>query len=539
VPARSRDHVRHEPAGRPRSPVADPPSPVGDPVTAPADRLTRRQVLRTTLGAAGLAVTGGGVYGVDRVLARSRAVPPPALPAYSTRSKSDISQFVSRPDLRPPAVGVSGAPSAPGYALLGPGSLDDNLQQGPLILDETGDPVWFKPLPKPMWAANFVTGRYADQPVLAWWEGVVVSPGFGQGEGVIVDRAYRELARVRAGNGRLIDMHEFRLTPEGTVLFTCYPPTITGDLSAIGGPTDGHITESVIQEVDIRTGKLLMEWRSLEHVPITESYRNYTKPYDYFHANSIAILPDGNLLVSARHTWTLYKLDRHTGEILWRLGGKRSDFDVSTSASFSWQHDARVVSESQFTVFDNASMGPQTTSRHSRALVLNVDERRRSASLQHSYQLPQPVSASAMGSVQVLPNGNVLVGWGVASHVSEFTAGGTLVSDDELPRSLYTYRSFREDWIGAPADAPAVKVRSGASRREHTVYVSWNGDTRTRYWELHAGPHVTHLRPVGIAPRHGFETAISLTGRHRQISVTALGAGGRHLGHSPVIRLPD
>jgi hypothetical protein len=112
---------------------------------------------------------------------------------------------------------------------------------------------------------------------------------------VIVDRSYRELARVRTGSGCNVDLHEFKLTPDGTALFTCYREVLTADLSVIGRPHRAHVMQSIIQELDLRSGRVLLEWRSLEHIPVTESHHPLQYPYDYLHADSIDITPDGGV----------------------------------------------------------------------------------------------------------------------------------------------------------------------------------------------------------------------------------------------------
>ena len=169
--------------------------------------------------------------------------------------------------------------------------------------------------------------------MLVWWEGKVLQSGYGQGEAVVLDDAYREIARVRAAGGRSMDLHAFALSAEGRALFTCYPQTVQMDLSSIGVPRNSQVLESIIQEVDIASGRLLFEWRSLQHIPVSASQEPHGEPYDYLHVNSIEQLPDGNLLVSARHTWALYKLDRRTGSVIWTLGGKRSQFQIGPGRS--------------------------------------------------------------------------------------------------------------------------------------------------------------------------------------------------------------
>jgi hypothetical protein len=120
------------------------------------------------------------------------------------------------------------------------------------------------------------------------------------------------VAEIRAGNGLQADLHELNLTPQGTALVTAYRVTTT-DLSVLGGPSNGQVLAPQAQEIDIATGKLLWYWDCLEHVPVTETCSSppnekQTSPFDYFHMNSIAVAPDGDLLISARNTWAVFKL---------------------------------------------------------------------------------------------------------------------------------------------------------------------------------------------------------------------------------------
>src|SRR5205085_11832422 len=148
-----------------------------------------------------------------------------------------------------------------------------------------------------------------------------------------------------------IDLHEFRLTPQGTALVTCTPQAVSVDLSSVGGPRSGQVFESIVQEIDVQSGRVLLEWQSLKHISVAESYLPVGNPYDYLHLNSIDVMPDGNLLVSARHTCALYKLDRRTGRVIWRLGGKRSDFAIGRGAQFFWQHHAQSLGPGTISLF--------------------------------------------------------------------------------------------------------------------------------------------------------------------------------------------
>jgi hypothetical protein len=499
--------------------------------------ITRRSLVK---GAAGVAVLGGGAAGAIAVLAGKRR-PLPKLLSFSSAHKGPVRRFVSRPDLRPPSVTVSGAKLPGGYLFLGPGASGE-AQAGPLMLDENGEPAWFQPISRALWLSNFRRAHYRGRPALTWWEGAMTTEGFGRGEGVIVDSAYRELARVRAGNGRYIDVHEFLVTRRGTALCVCYPETVSGDLSSIGGPTNGTIQESIVQEVDIASGRVLLEWRSLDHIGLDETYQRPAAPIDYFHANSVAVAPDGNLLLSARCTWALYKLDRHTGSVIWRLGGKRSDFRLENGAQFSWQHDARWPHPATITLFDDGEAafddgsGMSDIESQSRGIVLKLDEARRTVSLARSYRHPRPLLANAMGSFQTLPDGNVLLGWGSSAVSSEFSGAGKLLTDWTLGAKNTSYRAYRYEWAGQPASLPAIAARR-TGRHASTLYVSWNGATTVTHWMVHAGSRPGALQPVGIASRRGFETVIPLRIGSGYVQVSALDRTGRRLATSKAVRL--
>jgi len=504
--------------------------------------LTRRQLLH---GAGGLAVlaVGGGV--AAEVLGGSHR-PLPEIRSFADEADGQVHAFQSQPNLRPPAVTITPVVKGerlggedPGFLFLGPGpvSLSGSEQYGPLIVDRNGTPVWFRPLAKGLQATNFTAAQYRGEPVLVWWEGKILQSGYGQGEAVIVNRSYQEIARVRAAGGRSMDLHALTVTPQGTALFTCYPESVPMDLSSINGPKNDQVLGSIIQEVDIATGRLLFEWHGLEQIPVNVSEEPMSAPYDYLHVNSIQQLSDGNLLVSARHTWAIYKLERSTGKVIWTLGGKGSDFRMGKNAQFFWQHDATQVNDSVLTVFDNGTNGPIDSEKQGRGLVLDVDETRRTATVRHAYTTPQHLLAGAMGSVQILPSGRVMVGWGVQSHTSEFTADGELLVDAALPAGIYSYRGLWLPWGAVPHHKPAVAAKRDRTSGTTTVYASWNGATSFTGWQVEAGAKHDQLRPLGIARRHGFETAIPLRFEHRFAAVTAIDRFGKRLKRSPVIRV--
>jgi hypothetical protein len=491
-------------------------------------------------GAGGAAVLAAAGLGVGEILHHNRPKPLPEIDSFA----GNAHRFHSRPDLRPPTLTANPDPGADplhgrGLLFLGPGpvSLSGSQQYGPLIVNRAGTPVWFSPLASGLQATNFTATEYRGKPALVWWEGKIEQSGYGQGEAVLLDHEYREIARVRAANGRSMDLHALTVTPQGTALFTCYPETVEMDLSMMDGPVRNPVLDSIIQEVDIATGRLLLEWRGLDHIPVTASNEPMSAPYDYLHVNSIEPLPDGNLLVSARHTWAVYKLERRTGAVMWTLGSKRSQFTMGSGAQFAWQHDARQVSDSVLTVFDNGTNGPTKTESQSRGLVLNVDETHRRVTVRQAYTSPEKLSAGAMGSVQILSPERVLVGWGVQSHTIEFATDGSLLVDIALPAGMYSYRGLWLPWAGTPHHQPDLAAERDRKSGVTTVYASWNGATDVASWQVAAGTKHGHLRPLGIARRQGFETVIPLHRELRYASVTALDRRGHRLRRSPVIKL--
>lgn len=464
-------------------------------------RISRRQLLRI----AGVAAVGAWaldgarlIDDSDQSVAGGSEVPAPRASTFT---------FHSRPDLRIAATSTTGSYGSGSHLFVGPKAVR-GAQAGPLILDQHGHPVWFEPVTR--WASNVRVAQYRGAPVLTWWEGVVDKQGYGAGEGVIVDTTYREIARIRAGHGHSVDLHELILTPQGTALVTCRPQIVPADLSSIGGPRNGTVFESIIQEIDVATGRVVFEWRGLDHVPVADSYKAPGGVCDYLHVNSIDVLPDGHLLISARNTWALYKLDRRTGQVIWRLGGKSSDFTIGRGARFAWQHDARRPTAGAITVFDNGSDGPTRSQSQSRGLRLAVDEASRTVRLSAAYLHPDPLLASSMGSVQVLPQGRVMVGWGAEPFVSEFTEQGSLVADLRMVDKQLSYRGLRLPWHATPTSGPALAVRRAAHPGSRTLYVSWNGATDIASWQVLTGRRRTDLRPVRTVARRGFETAIAL-----------------------------
>jgi hypothetical protein len=457
---------------------------------------------------------------------------------------ADVLRFHSRPQLDPDRVRVlvpARGRTAPGYVFLavkrGPG------QDGPQIVDDRGHVVWFRPTPPHTAATGFRVQRYRGRPVLTWWQGRT-RYGHGLGEYVILDRHYRQVAVVRAGHGYMGDHHEFQLTPRGTAYLSVYAPR-RADLSAVGGERDGTIFESIVQEVDVATGRVVWEWHSADHLPVSEGVTapKAGKPHDYFHVNAVDEDGRGRLLVSARNMHAIYAVSKRTGRVLWRLGGKRSDFRLEAGARFAFQHDAEWLPDPGFprhetiSLFDNEATPKQAD--QSRGLVLRLDMRRRTARVVRQYRHPDGLLAIAEGNLQTLPDGHAFVGWGPARHVSELSRSGRLLFDLVLPPRADSYQAYRLPWHGEPLDRPALAARRRAAggRGERVVaWASWNGATEQRAWQLLAGEDPDALLPLGDpVPRRNFETRLRARTHARYVAVAALDAHGRQIGLSRAV----
>jgi outer membrane protein assembly factor BamB len=460
-----------------------------------------------------------------QLFARAAVAAPSALaltaarPSFAGLLTSTTPRFRSQPALDPARVHVLSAPdmTAPGYIFIS--NTNGERQPGPMIIDDDGELIWFKPRPG-LTVMNFNAHALGGQSVLAWWEGALLG-SHGSGEFVILGTDYRELTRVRAGDGLVTDFHEFSITPRNTALLVAYRD-------------DGVLLDSVVQEIEIASGDVLFEWRASDHIGFDESYVTPTTgSYDFAHLNAAAV-DDGSLLVSSRHAWTVYRVDRTSGEIVWRLGGKKSDFAVAEDAAFAWQHHARKHADGTITVFDNGA-GVAQTEPYSRGLRLRLDETAGTASLVQELPHPEHLLASAMGSMEPLDDDGAFIGWGSVPRFSEFRPDGTLRFDAGYPGGGFTYRAFRRAWVPQPPDAPAFAVASAGG--EASGYASWNGATAVTHWRVRAGTTKTKLVPRNVVASRSFETRLSLDSADRFAAVDALDVRGRVLGRSAAVRI--
>ena len=466
--------------------------------------------------------------------------------------------YVSAPGLHPPVVkqasnAVSGTP-APGYILTG-NFLDLTKppmdgQSGPLMLDNHLQPVWFRPVPTNVVASNLDQQTYQGKPVLTWWQGVVTNTGqTSSGKYIVVNQHYQTVATLQGTGGWVLTLHTMVIN--GNDAWVTANKNVPMNLSRWGGVYNGTLVDSAVQEYNLKTGKLLRSWDALKHISLNDSHSlppSNGFPWDAYHVNSINVLSPATVLVSMRDTWGVYKINTVTGKIGWTLGGNHSDFTFGPNAEFKYQHDVSLLPNGEITMFDDhccflesggtylAPTGP------SRAEVLKLNLASKSAKLVSQYRHHdedgrQGTDASYMGSAELLPNGNMFVGYGNLPFFAEYSKSGKMVMDALFPGPDLSYRAIKISptaFVGQPLSPPSAAVRrSGGTAK---VYASWNGATQVTSWRVLAGPSASQLSPVVTTAKTGFETVIPVSQGGQVFKVQALDAKGKVLGTSKLIR---
>jgi hypothetical protein len=457
-----------------------------------------------------------------------------------------VQHYSSAPSLTPSTVKIttpakSGA--SPGDLFLAP--YQGKGSPGPLISDQAGNLVWFHPLPANEDSTNFQVQQYEGKPVLTWWQGRILEVGFGQGEDEIYNSSYQHIATIRAGNGYKADLHVIKITPQGTAWLDIFDP-IRMNLSAEHGEANGELTDSVVEEVDIKTGLVMWQWHALGHISLSESNTSPPKstsyPWDYVHINTIAPDPVGqastgqpaDLLLSSRNTWTLYDVDLQTGAIRWRLGGRHSSFKQGAGTHFYWQHDAEWQPGGLVSVFDNGSTPPKE--KQSRGLLLAPNTSSHSVSLVKQFTNPsKTLLATSQGDLLNLSSGentsgNWLMGYGGLPNFTEYDNSGHVLLDGTLGKDVQSYRTYLSPWSGQAPGAPSVAMSGSA------VAVSWNGATNVASWQVLGGASATTLAPVAKVAKAGFQTTISVPSSAAYVAVQALDSSGAVLGTSHTIK---
>ena len=358
-----------------------------------------------------------------------------------------------------------------GYIFL---EVTDNSTNGGyyvMMLKNDGTPVWyqsvtnytydFKPLPN-----GYL--HYANIYHTHSWT------GGGDCTHQILDDGYNLEETIAAGNGYVADSHDIQLLPNGHVLLEGYYLTRM-DVSkyVVGGYPNALVAGCIIQELD-QQRDVVFQWRSWDHFTIPTYFppTAFTNPaakspvIDAFHINTVVMDTDGNLLVS-NFGMDVWKINRQTGQMMWRLGGPANQFSfVGVSPqqallSFSG-HTLSRLDNGDILIYCNAD---QLATRPSKVYEYKLDETNKIATLVWSYAPPTNYYAWHYGSAQRLPNGNTFIGWGGADMMpgiggvtnqwipacTEVTPDGTVVFQMQFNNpKMDSYRAFRFVYPPAP-----------------------------------------------------------------------------------------
>ena len=375
---------------------------------------------------------------------------------------------------------------------------------GPMILDMAGNLVWSAPGQYGDDTANTKIQAFRGHDYLTFWAGEKLQES-GLGSYYMLDSSYNVIHTVSAvGEGLEGDLHEFKITEDGSALITVYERTLVNlNNTKVEIPADRTIVDGILQEIDIATGDLLFEWRASDHLSNPALQKSSggmvaDGSFDYFHMNSIEKDSKGNYLVSLRHIHALVYVDGLTGEILWTLGKDVGDFeDLSEgeATAFQWQHDARWVSEEEgiISLFDNGIAHKHRDAAYSQGLVLQLDFINWTVTLLQSYTSQSLINSPSQGNVQLLkqPDGpdHVFIGWGASAAFTEHDLNGDLLCETHFGASWLFYfervKSYRAlktfNWKATPAAwDPEARIK------DENIYVSWNGATEVAYWSLQA-----------------------------------------------------
>lgn len=283
----------------------------------------------------------------------------------------------------------------------------------------------------------------------------------------ILDSTYTIVDTYQMGNGYTADSHEFQLLPNGHALMLSYDVQPV-DMSMLveGGHPGALVAGTVIQELD-QDKNVIFQWRSWDYLNLTDSYNDLTlSVFDAVHINSLELDSDNHLLVSTMAFAEITKINRQTGEIIWRMGGKNNEFTFINESQehapiyFMFQHDVRRIANGNITLFDG---GDATRRAWSRVVEYQLDEVNKTATKVWDYRHSPDIFTPTMGSCQRLPNGNTLIGWGMASMtgkpaVTEVDAAGNVVYELKFKQLLQaSYRAMRFTWDGGQPVADVMR----------------------------------------------------------------------------------
>lgn len=396
---------------------------------------------------------------------------------------------------------------------------------------------------------------YGNVDHLCYFRGTQIG-GYARGSNLFLDGSYKLTKTIQSGNNlEMSDMHELNILDGERVLIAIYQPR-QYDLVPYGVPAgDGWVMDGVFQEINITSGDVLFQWSSLDHVPLSETYvpirqnpivgngTSNTTAWDYFHINSVDKSDQGDYLISARHTSTIYKISGRDGSLIWKLGGKESSF-ILVDYNFSSQHDARFREANDthtiLSLFDNGSDDYRNTSSTSAGMIVSLDHRTNTSKILKRFEAPgEGLRSASQGNMQILPNGNAFIGWGSNPYVSEHAPDGTVLYFAGLKdKNAMNYRAFKGNWTSTPSTPPSLFAQASSSNGPVTFWASWNGATDFSSWNFYGKKSESDsVALLGSIPRQGFQTTFTSPQFYSHAFAEAVSVDGSSLRNSTVVNV--
>ena len=357
---------------------------------------------------------------------------------------------------------------------------------------------------------------------------------FGQGF-IAMDRNYRVVDTYHAVNGYATDEHELQILPDGSYyLIGIRGETVDMSRYVNGGRTDARVNACVIQGFTAKHD-LVFQWRAWDHFDIRDSYvpgenELNGRSIRFPHMNAIDIDLDGNILLSSRHLSEITKINRETGEIMWRLGGINNQFRFTNDPlnGPENQHDIRVVGPDRYTIFDN---GNEHNPQISRGVEYLLDHTAKTATITWFFRDTPDKYTFFMGNHQVLPNGNHLINWARSGlpKLTEVTPDGQKTFEMDFRRDYNCYRVFRFPWDGMAAE-PYLMIEP--SMDAVTLLFNKFGDPDVDHYNIYSGHSPNSTQLIATSTESFKHITDVESGRRTYFRVTAVNSEGVESGYS-------
>ncbi|MCX6155660.1 MAG: aryl-sulfate sulfotransferase [Candidatus Kapabacteria bacterium] len=335
---------------------------------------------------------------------------------------------------------------APGYIFIGP-------TNGPVlsIYDNSGKAAFTKDFSS--YGNQFIALRLLEDSSFAFFS-------IDQKKWIILDKNLNILDSIVSNDAMTLNFHTIHISPQGNYLVASDNPYMK-DMSHIvtGGDTSAIIQDIWIYELDRTNKSVLFQWKTGEHIDLTEATEDISllsKEIDAYHLNTAIYDIDGNIFLNFRNLDEIIKINRSTGEIIWKMGGTKSRANQFTFTNdtyngftgFSHQHNPHRLANGHILLYDNGVLKP---TKFSRAVEYKIDEENKTATKVWEFRHSPDIFSSFMGSATRLINGNTIIGWGLNTTnrvaTTEIDSNAKISFEMSAPEKSVFYQSLRNCFI--------------------------------------------------------------------------------------------